>query len=123
MSEIKEQVLQASRDRLWLDQEVEAYYNKIANDFSGLEICELEQEAFRCVAEQERYLDEECLQLNAASNLPNPKVGKLQSGARHQSPKRGHPKVGQGSSKAKQNTSPPSGDTPRWRKARKPKVG
>jgi hypothetical protein len=42
MSEIKEQVLQASRERIWLDQEVEAYYKKIANDFSGLEICELE---------------------------------------------------------------------------------
>ena len=91
MSEIKEQVLQASRERIWLDQEVEAYYKKIANDFSGLEICELEQEAFRCVAEQERYLDEECLQLNAASNLPNPKVGKMLASTLGNRPSLGHP--------------------------------
>ncbi|HIL87128.1 MAG TPA: aminotransferase class I/II-fold pyridoxal phosphate-dependent enzyme [Deltaproteobacteria bacterium] len=91
MTRVKKQAPQASRNRIWLDLEVEVYYQRIANDFSELSFEDLEQEAFRCVAEQERYLDEECLQLNAASSLPNPKVAKMLASSLGNRPSLGHP--------------------------------
>jgi len=91
MTKVDEQTAPAGRERPWLDSHVEAYYQEIANDFNRMTLDRFEGEAFRCVAEQERYLDEECLQLNAASNLPNPKVAKMLASSMGNRPSLGHP--------------------------------
>ena len=63
------------KKRPWVPTEAEQFIETHALRYANMNLEALDKEAHHLVQQQEQYMDRECLQLNAASNVLNPKSG------------------------------------------------
>lgn len=63
--------------RPWRSSEARTFLTDVASEFDGQSAQTLDREIFRLVGAQERHVDENCINLYAGTNMPNPRAARL----------------------------------------------
>ena len=77
--------------RPWIPEEVEVFIEKHAKLYADMSLNTLDKEVHHLVEQQEQLIDAECLQLNAASNVTNPRAARLLASSIGNRPCLGYP--------------------------------